>query len=274
MLRIFIINILLVCNGINLLGQNAINDSLLYYEYAYFKSNNDSVKQKMLLKKINLFINEKITEREVFNEIKRVNINAIPNDGQKASFLWNATAISYLNNETNYARFYLAEYENLKKDNSSAFNLLAILVNKYTDTVDVSKRIKYMAGIDTLFKDLNCFSETVNYSRKHLNFYLISSSIVPGLGTMLNGYVLKGLVSLALTTASVYGVIKLVEYGLYINAVLWGTGLGLKFYTGNIKLTEQAFYKAENSKKNKLTNNCELKLKRVMDKYPITLRAL
>ncbi len=254
-------------------GQNTLNDSLLFYEYNYFKSDNDSAKQLILLKKIRLYLKENITEREVFTEIKRVNINSLHNNDLKANFLWNAAALSYLNNETDHARFFLAEYSALKEDSSTAFNLLSILVNKYTDTNEVNKRMKYLRR-DTLFKGLSCFCEMTNYNRKHLNFYLISSAILPGSGTIMNGYVFKGLVSLALTAASVFGIVKLIEYGLYLNAVLWGTGVGLKFYAGNIKLTEKVFYKAENRKKNKLANNCELKLKNVLIKYPITLKEL
>jgi hypothetical protein len=274
MLRIFIISILFFGKGLFLLSQNTLNDSLLFYEYAYYKSNNDSLKQKILIKKIDLYLTKNITQKEVFNEVKRVNLNYLYDKEIKTNFLWNAVTISYLNYETDNARYYLAEYSNLKTDTSIAFNLLSILVNKYTDTSDVNKRIKYLSAFDTLFNCLNCFYDIVNYNRKHLNFYLISSAIIPGSGTVMNGYILKGLLSLALTAGSVYGIIKLVEYGLYINAVLWSTGVGLKFYTGNIKLTEQAFYKAETKKKNKLTNNCELKLKNVLNKYPITLKAL
>ncbi len=257
-----------------LLSQNTLSDSLLYYEYAYYKSNNDTSKQKILLKKIDLYLTKNITHREVFNEIKRVNLNYLYDKKIKTNFLWNAITISYLNNETDNARYFLAEYSNLKPDSSMAFNLLSILVNKYTDTSDVNKRIKYLSGIDTVFKGLNCFCDIVNYNRKHLNFYLISSAIIPGSGTAMNGYILEGVLSLAIMAGSVYGIIKLVQYGLYINAVLWSTGVGLKFYTGNIKLTEQTFYKAEINKKNKLTIICELKLKNVLNKYPITLKAL
>ncbi len=274
MLRIFIISILFFGKGMVLLSQNTLSDSLLYYEYAYYKSNNDTSKQKILLKKIDLYLTKNITHREVFNEIKRVNLNYLYDKKIKTNFLWNAITISYLNNETDNARYFLAEYSNLKPDSSMAFNLLSILVNKYTDTSDVNKRIKYLSGIDTVFKGLNCFCDIVNYNRKHLNFYLISSAIIPGSGTAMNGYILEGVLSLAIMAGSVYGIIKLVQYGLYINAVLWSTGVGLKFYTGNIKLTEQTFYKAEINKKNKLTIICELKLKNVLNKYPITLKAL
>jgi hypothetical protein len=274
MLRIFIISIFLNCTGVMIYGQNSLTDSLLSYEYAYFKSNSDSVKQVILLKKIDLYLKQNITGEEAFKEIKRVNINTLHDQKLKTYFLWNAITISYLNNETDYAGYFLAEYEAVKKDTSKTFNLLAILVKKYTDTSEVNQRIKYLSATDTLFKGLSCFCEIVSYNRKHLNLYLISSFILPGSGTIMNGYVFKGLVSLALTAASVYGIVKLIEYGLYVNAVLWGTGVGLKFYLGNIKLTENTFKKKELLKKNKLTNDCELKLKKVLDKYPVTLRGL
>lgn len=270
--RIFIINLLIFCKVTLLSGQNTLNDSLLFYEYAYYKSSDDTLKQTTLLKKLNLYLRENITSEDVFNEVKRVKINYLNSEELKADFLWNAATISYINNEPNYARFFLSEYDNLSKDTSVAFYLLSILVNKYLDTADVNKRIRYLTTINPEFNDLNCFYEVVNYNRKHLGFYLLSSAILPGSGTIMNGYVLNGIVSLALTAGSIYGVLKLVEYGLYANAFLWGTGVGLKFYAGNIKLTEQVFYKAENEQKNKLTKNCELKLKELLTKYPLTLR--
>ena len=273
MLRIFIINLLIFCNTIFFIpAQNGLNDSLLFYEYAYYKSNDTQLKQKILLKKMGIYLRENITNRDVFNEVKRVQISYLTSDELKVDFLWNAATISYINNETDYARFFLAEYDHLKKDTSIEFHLLSILVNKYIDTADVNKRIGYLISINKEFTNLLCFYDPVNYNRKHLGFYLISSAILPGSGTLMNGYVFKGIVSLALTAGSIYGVLKLVEYGLYANAFLWGTGVGLKFYTGNIKLTEQVFYKAENEQKNKLTKNCELKLKEILNKYPLILR--
>ena len=120
----------------------------------------------------------------------------------------------------------------------------------------IRRSVLIIARRHFLFYQLLFFEDITNYNRKHLNRYLISSAVLPGSGAALNGYVLKGVLSLGLVSASAYAVAKMVEYGLYLNAVLWGTGVGLKFYVGNINLTEKLFYKAEAKQKNKLTKSC------------------
>jgi hypothetical protein len=67
-------------------------------------------------------------------------------------------------------------------------------------------------------------------------------------------------------------VVAMINAGVYINAALWGTGLGLKFYTGNIRLTEKVFREKELKQKNKLATLCELKLEKVLEKYPVNLK--
>ncbi len=270
MQRVFIIRLALFLSGIACYGQNSLNDSLLFYEYRYFRCTDATEKQSILLKKIDLYLNAGITNTLVFNEIKRVKFGSL-REGQNA-FFWNAALISYLNVENDQARFFLKEYELAAKDSSIMVQLLKVLVYKDTDTSISHATLALLAEKDPLFKDLTCFDDIINYNKKHLNFYLISSAIVPGSGSALNGYVLKGLLSLAITSASAYAIVKMVEYGLYVNAVLWGTGVGLKFYAGNISLTEKLFYKAETKHKNKLATACELKLKSILEKYPLILK--
>jgi hypothetical protein len=269
----FIIKItfLLLFSGGKLSGQS-LSDSLLSYEYAVYKSAHDSVKQELILKKLALYFRRNITDENVFEELKRINPDLLKNSETKSSFLWNAAVVSYINGQTNHAMHYIQDYKAATKDSSLIFNLLSVLIHKYSDTGEVKRCLTFLSRKDPMFHDLNCFADVAAYERKHLNFYLVSSALIPGSGTIMNGYILKGLVSLALTSASVYGIVKLVEYGLYINAVLWGSGVGLKFYTGNIKLTEKSFYGAEKKKKNKLTSDCELKLKHILNKYPVTLK--
>lgn len=271
---IFTISLFIFLSGTLLYGQSVLNDSLLHYEYAYFKNTSDSIKQNILLKKVKLYLNAGLTGPETFNEIKRINYSALNASQIKESFLWNAAVIAYLNDDIPYSRFFLNEYYTVKNDTSISYTTLWILSNKYNDTSKVRERINYLSKTDSLFIGLNCFSDITNFNRKHLNFYLISSAIIPGSGTIMNGAVVKGLISLALAAASVLSIVKMIEYGLYLNAFFWGTGVGFKFYTGNIKLTETVFYKAENKTKNKLTENCKLKLKKILDKYPITLKEL
>jgi hypothetical protein len=274
MQRIIIISFLLLHYAARAQEQGNLADSLLVYEYAYFIQKNDTVRQEILLEKINFYLRKKVIGKEVFNEIKRLKVNILKNDFEKKWFLWNAAIVAYLNTETEYSRNFVSEYGLLVNDTSVAYHLLIILANKYSDTLLVNKIIKKLALKDSDFNSLSCFADVTNYNRKHLNFYLFSSAILPGAGTVMNGAVVKGFISLALTSTSIYGVYQLVEYGLYANAFLWGTGVGLKFYSGNIKLTEKVFEQGEMKQKNKLANSCELKLNEILLKYPITLKVL
>jgi hypothetical protein len=226
----------------------------------------------LLLKKINLYLNANLWNEEVLAEVKRVRPRLIADSLVRAHFFWNAAWLSYLNSDDAGAVYHLRKYSEISSDTSLEFYLASVLIHKNTDTTLFQKHLQLLVKHDTLFRSLNCFMEVYSYNRKHLNWYLLSSALVPGLGTSLNGYPLKGFVSLALSASSVYGVVKLVEYGLYINAVLWGTGVGMKFYTGNIRLTEASFYKAESSKKQKLASSCELLLETVLKKYPLNLK--
>lgn len=272
MRQIFIISSLLISGLVPVFCQEKLNDSLLIYEYAYFKCANEADRQEILIKKVDLYLKQDITDKRVLFDIERVKIELVSDTVKKKSFLWNAALVFYLNGETEPSVSYLNRYEELSADTSTECYLLSILTNKYRDSGLVKQRIEKLTRRDKIFERLNCFSHVINYERKCLNFYLLSSVLVPGSGTIMNGEVLKGIVSLALAAGSVYGIVSLIEYGLYINAALWGTGVGLKFYTGNIKLTEAAFYRAEGRKKNKLAESCELNLEQILKKYPITLK--
>ncbi|HOZ86979.1 MAG TPA: hypothetical protein PL029_04425, partial [Bacteroidia bacterium] len=104
----------LFLSGIACYGQNSLNDSLLFYEYRYFRCTDATEKQSILLKKIDLYLNAGITNTLVFNEIKRVKFGSL-REGQNA-FFWNAALISYLNVENDQSRFFLKEYELAAKD--------------------------------------------------------------------------------------------------------------------------------------------------------------
>ena len=271
MRRLIIIELILITLPFSLCyGQPVIGDSLLFYEYKYFKSENDTVRQQLLIKKINLYLNAGISDRQTFLEIKRVKINYL--DSTQIDFLWNASLVSYLNDENDYASFFLSEYLKLSHDTSITAGILEILVYKYTNKGITDKAINRIKLKDSLFDCLHCFEKMVNYKKKHLNAYLISSAIIPGSGSALNGYFLKGLCSLALISASAFAIVKMVEYGLYVNAALWGSGVGLKFYLGNINLTEKLFYRSEAKTNSKLAKDCEMHLKNILKKHPLNLK--
>jgi TM2 domain-containing membrane protein YozV len=129
-----------------------------------------------------------------------------------------------------------------------------------------------LSGFDARFNSLQCLKDASAYSRKNENLYVIASAIVPGSGSMLNGYIGKGINSLLLNAASATGIALLVKHQLYINAVIWGGMVGLKFYVGNILLTKSLFERKEQLIKNQLANNCELIVKELLEDYPLNFR--
>ena len=274
MLRFYIISYLLLMFGGVVQAQNSLADSLLNYEKNYFESANDSLKQQLLLKKIDVYIRHNAFNKALYNEYSRVNLNLLKNEKQQHAFLWNSALIAYLNGDDQRCRINLANYSVLAGDTATDLLLLQLLANRNYDTTVIASKIKLLNKRDTLFNELRCLIEQVVYERKHLNYYLLSSAIIPGSGTAMNGEPLKGLVSLAIAAGSVYGIVKMVQYGLYINSFLLGTGMGLKFYTGNIRLTKKAFERKESKQKNKLAKKSELVLKKILTKYPLSWQGL
>lgn len=253
-------------------AQSTILDSLLYYEHIYFKATSDSVKQSAILKKISLYLRNGNTGPEVFNEMKRVSLNT--NCFNKSNFLWNAAIISYLNEEGDYADYFFEEYRLLNKDSSMNYNFLAALIYYKQDTALFLEKLHYLCKKDTLFYSMNCLMNVTYYYKKNLKKYILASCILPGSGTILLGKLAMGLLSTAIFAGSVVGIVALIQHRLYINAVLWSTGVGLKFYTGNLKLTQKTFEDKEQIEKNKLSNECKFILRKIAQKYPLTLKEL
>jgi hypothetical protein len=254
----------------NIHAQSTLNDSLLALEFRYFKSKDQAERQIVLVEKFNLYLAAGQTDNPVFEAAKRVDVGKL--DISNTGFLWNAALVSYINHENTYAAFFLNEYETLSPDTSVEKDLLKTLIYKETDSSITRQLITRLANKDSLFGQLSCFGELYNYHRKYHNFYLLASAVIPGSGSALNGYPLKGVMSLAITSASAFAIVKMIEYSLYINAVLWGTGVGLKFYLGNINLTQKLFEQAEARQKNKIASRCELGLKKILERYPLTLK--
>lgn len=274
MLRFCIISCVLCVYACKIQAQNGLADSLLHYEKQYFESKNDTVKQFVLLKKIDFYRRNNITNSSVFNVCERVNLNLLTDQKQKSAFLWNAALLSYLNGKDERCLARLQNYTELAGEETTEVILLQVLANRNYDTLVMSQKIRQLTLRDSVFNHLRSLIDLAVYERKHLNFYLVSSAIVPGSGTAMNGEPLKGLVSLALAAGSVYGIVKLVQYGLYINTALLGSSVALKFYSGNIRLTQKAFERKELKQKSKLAHKSELNLIHVLNKYPLNWKGL
>ncbi|HQQ93987.1 MAG TPA: hypothetical protein PLQ93_05495 [Bacteroidia bacterium] len=252
-------------------SQSLDADSLLLYEKKIYATA-QADQQEAILNKLNYFWRSGFTGIEALKDIKRVQAEKISREEEKKRFYWNAAVTSYLNKEADLARHYILRYRSVSWSDTTASLFLALLIEQYQDTLLAGQYRQRLVSIDPSFSGLTCFSDAALYSRRHKNAYMLASALLPGSGTALNGAILKGIGSLLLVSASAYGVYTLVEYGLYLNAVMWGSGVGLKFYTGNILLSEKEFYRKEEREKAKLSKHCELCLQDLLDKYPLNLK--
>lgn len=244
-------------------------DSLLNYEYAYYNTTSDSIKQEFLLKKFNYYLHYDSLGKSTFTESKRIESIYLKKP-DRLSFLWNAALVAYVNKETNYTINFISEYSRLYADTSVQFHLLSALANSYSDSAAFFSHFNQLIKTDSVFQRLQLLQLSLPVKKR--SPYLLASSIIPGSGTMAQGKILKGVTSLALNTLSVFGIIKLVQVGLYANAFLWGTGLGVKFYVGNIRLTNRIFENRLQEKEMAVHKNIEHHIEFLLHKYPILLK--
>lgn len=270
-----IINLLLfVCFFQQAKSQSFAVDSLVELEYRYFKCSNEQDKQQILIQKVNHYLLQNYTGTEVLNEIKRIEPQFLTDSLQRAEFYWNAAILAYLNGANNFAEFNVNQYCKDRTDLNFEERLLKLIIVLYKDTLAAKQEIGSLSVLDSSVWNLNACIEKETYTRKHKNLYLLSSAILPGSGTAMNGAVLKGLTSLLLVSSAAFGVAALVHHQLYFNALMWGTGIGIKFYVGNLQLTEQQFKQKQELTRSQLSNTCSDCLSKVLKSRPLSLKIL
>jgi hypothetical protein len=269
--RIIIILIILVSFISSSRAQTAFDLELLSLERNVYQSNSDTEKAVLILKKLDFYLNKNVTSKAAFNEAQRINYNFLSGERQKR-FLWNASLLAHLNDDRDYARFYLNRYEEISADTSAECLLLQVLINNGQDSALLVQDTKRLAAFNSEFKCLTCLNDLAYYHKGKRNVYLVASALLPGLGSTLEGYPLKGITSTLVNAASAFAIYELVRSNLYINAALWGITFITKFYVGNIRLTERLFYQKEGKEKNILAGNCEDKIKNLLKKYPLAFK--
>ncbi len=271
MLRIIITSTALaVCTNL-LFSQAKLDNKLLQLEKEIYFSTFDSVKDELLLKKLDYYFSNKNYSTDALTEAKRINYSSLTKKSQKL-FLWNASLLSYMNNEKDKSQSYFSVYQRLNPDSSISAKILSVLISSNYDSAQATKIIRHLTAEDTSLICLSCLNKVNEYKRPHKKLYVIASAIIPGSGSMMNGHVVKGFNSLALCSAAGYATYLLVQNNLYANAVLLGGQLFAKFYGGKIHLTGVLFDRKEDRKKNSLAKDCERTLKKVLEKYPLVYR--
>lgn len=272
-MRIITTTLIILITQIKFLcGQESFNNDLLLLEERIFSSQPGVELNKYCLQKFDLYVANNNYSADCLREAKRVSYELIADSTTRLHFLWNSAIIAQINDDRASASYYLKTYTSISSDTSIQTYLLSAMINNGFDSVQVSGAVSKLSSNNKKFESLFCMNKIYDYEIKNKNGYAIASALIPGLGSALNGNIGKGITSLAINSISAYVIYLFVQNNLYLNAVLWGSALGLKFYMGNIKLTTTLVEEKEALKKNTLAKDCKCVLDKLLVEYPIDFK--
>jgi hypothetical protein len=269
MRRVTLILIAIAVCTLNHKAQETTVEKLLALEKKFFFSNNDTMRNHLLLEKANIYFQEESISPDASNAVKRLTTSLLVNEEEKNKFLFNASLLFYLNNDFNNAKNYFASYLASQRDTSMESLLLGTLIYNQYDTLMVNTFLRRATQKDSSVACLECLNKVFVYELKHKKLLRIMSYIVPGSGTIASGYIGKGLTSLAVTTGLATGIYFLVANKLYFNAAFAVFPWFAKFYGGQTRLTKKMTEQKESLRKNKMASSCAEKLSVLLQKYPL-----
>jgi hypothetical protein len=253
-------------------AQDQLSEELLALEQKAFACKSSTEENALLLQKFNCYLKyNAVTGSAALNEMNRID-PALVEAPQRKIFLWNACLVAHLNNDYNSAKNYLNRYLELAADTSVADAVAGILIYNIEDTAKVRTWIQFSLKKDSSVNCLSCVNEVAAYKRKGKKFFSLMSGLIPGMGSILNGNVVKGVVSLVLCATIGGGVYLLAANKLYINAIFTAFPWFGKFYKGQIRLTKKLFGQKEQKRKKALADKCQAQLKIILDKYPLSFK--
>lgn len=269
MLRIITILLLLLACTSSSRAQTS-DSVLLQYEHSYFRAENDSTRNLILMDKINYHLLQENLSEQVYLELKRIKPKFLAHDEQ-LSFYWNASLLYYISSNHYRALHYIEEFESASRSPNldTSFQLLKYFIYAEYDTTISNILFANLIESDTSMNCLACISDVANFELKHKKFQILASYFIPGVGTMSAGKPVKGIISLSLNVLSAFAIIYTIQHQLWINTFGWGTNLIGKFYTGNIRLATKVIAEKEMIKKKELAQTCELQIRLIMQRYPL-----
>jgi len=258
---------------------DSIVAKLISLEYNYFLSNDEKVKTSIAFEKLNLKLTDSTFTEELTAEIERIDPEYLSHES-KIKFYWNSTIVYYLKKEFFKSVYYIEKYNEIIHNKSINELLLYYLILTKTDvqkSINILNEIKIQANNskvekinnDSLLKCLSCMTEINHVKNLNKKIKLISSAIVPGSGLILNGNLLKGLTATSVNGLSAYFIYYLITKENYVNAFGWGFSMWLKFYSGNLKLTEKSIDIKRELLISDKAKTCENQLKLILSHYPI-----
>ena len=253
----------------NSFAQLIAEDSLYQFELKIFRSNNDTIKNNLILDKFNYLLKTNPFDTLTYRESNRINYRLIQEKNRQSNFLWNASLLNLLFNDQANASYYHEKYVELKKDTSIQSLLLGFATNKKYPTLQ-QNFLEKLISLDTSFNILYCYQRinevNVNDSAKYMKL----AKIIPGMGLIKLNEKKRGYFSLITHTVLTVGIASMCYAKLYFNAIEVSYVYLYRFYQGNILLTENIIQQKIRSKKNELTIPCELALKELLNRYTIT----
>lgn len=249
--------------------QDSLGVKLLELERQVFLCVNEAERNELLLKKVELYVLSGETSEEALAAAKRISPYLINDKNVKQNFFWNAALLSHLNHDFNSAASYFSQFLLLKKDTTVSDAVFGALIYNGNDTGRVASFITCAVRNDSSVTKLLCLNEVASWKKKGKAFFVFSSYLIPGAGSMMLGHVLKGAVSLILFAGIGAGVYLLVTEELYLNALLFATPWLGKFYGGQVRLTRKLFHDKEIKRKSKMAARCQSSVNEILIKYPV-----
>ena len=253
-------------------SQDSLTIQLLALEKDIFYSTSDTVKNSLMVQKMDLMMKNKSDNDLILKNCKRIDDQFIPDSVEKSRFLWNASVIAYLENDLYYALHAIKEYQIVSNDSSITCESLKFFIYSNYDTEKTKIIVSDLIKRDSIFEAYECYSNAQSYEVRQVQLKKALSYILPGSGMVVNGNWTKGLLSMSLNSASALAIYYLISNQLYINSLAWGSNLIMKFYVGNINLTEKLINQKQVYRQKKLAKKCELSINDCLLKYPINYK--
>ena len=270
-------NIILLFISIQCISTSWTQDSLSYQlmllEKDIYGTSSDTFRTKLTLKKVGLYLEQHTISPDLLREIKRIDYTFLDTTTQRA-FLWNASLISYLLEDTYYALYYLDRYETHYNDSTIEKDLLKFLIHANYNTDAAKEQLQQLHTTDSTFATLSCILDLQEATVPFRKFKKTIAYFLPGFGLIFNGNIGKGSTSLLLNSATVVSIVWLLQQNMIVNTIAWGSNLVFKFYLGNINLTASTLEQSEKKILKRLASKCEPYVSSILKKYPLELRTI
>ncbi len=207
-------------------------EKILNLERQIRKSKIDSTKSALHWEKIVWLCKEdSLSISSLQREASFINTSYF-NSEKQDSIYWAKAVIAYLNNLSS-AQNEMINYLNIQKRINLNAEILCLAMDVKFNNNTLHKFIK-----DTSLLNLY-FSFKSLPKRKFQTGAGIFSAILPGSGMFIKGYPKKAMGAFILNTSSIIFTLYLLKNNLYMNAATWGANSFVRFYLGNIMLTNK-----------------------------------